>query len=896
MRGFLISNKINKEPIYLYFPEEEYLILKYTLKVQDYRLIREKEHINKLIKDIGNYLDIFFKAYPLSSRINISHQENMKKIKPSYSFILAPDEKFKIKYKFHEHEKNNQKIKQNILSYDKRLKRIYSLKILSTLFSKSESINKKPSLFNKINSYPNEESLISESQKLLSPRKVKKPYKKMLRELFSARLNDYRKDIVEHCLDNTKYLREDNFENFICFIEFFVLLFCGIKTKYYIDELSYLNMDFYADEKNIMNFAESFHYQVQFRIKDIPFVTPYGKKKKNQNQTPEEKKEIIKAKRETLFLLNKEKVPNINQERLEYYPTHCDFSRTLSPSFRRYDANDDYHICEKCKYIANSDICKHLECSSCFRQIDKERLICLNLSHIMNFNKIKNLCKNNDNDKIFLDMIMIPNYEGINERINNKEIIVNYLVPFETKEILKLDKTFRDIYGENVGFYFVWISHFIKWLFYLSLIGMGMSLFTYFVSENINKNIFLIINIIFIASIILWGNYYYVSWNGQESFYNYIWGMNDNILVQNSLYDFEENLKINVEIIMGVKIPIEKQWVYTLINFFIFFCSLFLHALVIISNILIISTKSHEFSMKNKVLEKFFNKSWKYIVPVLCYLLREIFSFIDEKWVRWLVGHLKQLSKEIKRQIKLKMKIIFEFVNYFFNLYYIAFIKKYYGTCLNDDCHTELGNQLIIIIICDLIALIISIIIPSFYNIKKRAEIESKILDVAYEENSSNKYKYYTRNKFLYKYMKTNYIKTILYFGYMIQFGASAPMTFTIILLATIFNRIVLGMSLKNIYYAQVFEESIGINKLKKWIKIISFIGILSNLCCIFYTNNYFYWLSNGRKLIYIALTENILLIIIKLFDYDSLPKWFYYKEKIDLTYLRKFGIRAKKI
>ena len=896
MRGFLISNKINKEPIYLYFPEEEYLILKYTLKVQDYRLIREKEHINKLIKDIGNYLDIFFKAYPLSSRINISHQENMKKIKPSYSFILAPDEKFKIKYKFHEHEKNNQKIKQHILSYDKRLKRIYSLKILSTLFSKSESINKKPSIINKINSYPNEESLISESQKLLSPRKVKKPYKKILRELFSARLNDYRKDIVEHCLDNTKYLREDNFENFICFIEFFVLLFCGIKTKYYIDELSYLNMDFYADEKNIMNFAESFHYQVQFRIKDIPFVAPYGKKKKNQNQTPEEKKEIIKAKRETLFLLNKEKVPNINQERLEYYPTHCDFSRTLSPSFRRYDANDDYHICEKCKYIANSDICKHLECSSCFRQIDKERLICLNLSHIMNFNKIKNLCKNNDNDKIFLDMIMIPNYEGINERINNKEIIVNYLVPFETKEILKLDKTFRDIYGENVGFYFVWISHFIKWLFYLSLIGMGMSLFTYFVSENINKNIFLIINIIFIASIILWGNYYYVSWNGQESFYNYIWGMNDNILVQNSLYDFEENLKINVEIIMGVKIPIEKQWVYTLINFFIFFCSLFLHALVIISNILIISTKSHEFSMKNKVLEKFFNKSWKYIVPVLCYLLREIFSFIDEKWVRWLVGHLKQLSKEIKRQIKLKMKIIFEFVNYFFNLYYIAFIKKYYGTCLNDDCHTELGNQLIIIIICDLIALIISIIIPSFYNIKKRAEIESKILDVAYEENSSNKYKYYTRNKFLYKYMKTNYIKTILYFGYMIQFGASAPMTFMIILLSTIFNRIVLGMSLKNIYYAQVFEESIGINKLKKWIKIISFIGILSNLCCIFYTNNYFYWLSNGRKLIYIALTENILLIIIKLFDYDSLPKWFYYKEKIDLTYLRKFGIRAKKI
>ena len=184
--------------------------------------------------------------------------------------------------------------------------------------------------------------------------------------------------------------------------------------------------------------------------------------------------------------------------------------------------------------------------------------------------------------------------------------------------------------------------------------------------------------------------------------------------------------------------------------------------------------------------------------------------------------------------------------------------------------------------------------IPFFSQ--KRKELENKIQNEIYEENCSNKYKYYTRNKFLFKDMKSNYIKTILYFGYIIQFGASAPITFTLILIAIIFNRIILGISLKNIYYAQVFEESMGIYKFKKWIKIISFLAILSNLCCIFYTNNYFYWLSNGRKLMYIVLTENILLIIIKLFDYDSLPKWFYFKDKIDFTYLRKFGIRAKKI
>jgi hypothetical protein len=284
------------------------------------------------------------------------------------------------------------------------------------------------------------------------------------------------------------------------------------------------------------------------------------------------------------------------------------------------------------------------------------------------------------------------------------------------------------------------------------------------------------------------------------------------------------------------------------------------------------------------------------MVPVLCYILREIFSFVEEKWDKWVINHSKQLSKELKRRIKLKMKIYFEFFNYYFNLYYIAFIKKFYGTCLNDNCHSELGNQLIIIIICDLVVLIISIFIPALFNYKQRKDFDAKIKDEDYEENCSNKYKYYTRRKFEYSDMKSYYIKAILYFGYIIQFGASAPMSFILVLFAIMLNRIILGISLKNIYFAQTFEESIGIYKLKKWIKIISFIGIISNLCCIFYTNNYFYWLTNKRKLIYIALTENILLIIIKLFDYDSLPKWFYFKEKIDFNYLRKYGIRAKKI
>ena len=903
LRGFLTSNKINQEPIYLYMRDEEYQLLTNSLKIKDYHLINDKNNINKLIKDISNYLDNFFKAYPLSSRISISNNNKMKNIKPYFSLILVPDEKFKSKIKLNEFAEKNKKIKNEILKMKKKRRQfINQINAIKALFLNKEN-ERQVTLMDQIVSKEVEkvENFKTFSSKLLGAIKKRIKYKQIIKDIFTTRLNDIRKDIVEYCLDNTKYLREENFENFVCFIEFFCLLFCGIKTKYYLDELSYLNMDFYADEKNIMNMAESFHYQVQFRIKDIPIIFAHSKRKKVFNHTFEEKEEIIKQKKENLKRLNMQKVPDLNQDNVEFYPTHCDFSRMIAPRFRRYDLNDDYHICINCENIPNSRECIHLNCSSCFRQIDKERLISSNLSHIMNFAIIRSLIKiQSQDDKIFNDMIIYPNYDGISNRITNKELLINYLFPFETKEILKINKTIRDIFGENISFYLVWVSHFIKWLFYPSIIGIIMSFLCHIINKIFHKIALLILNLIFIIFIIIWGNYYYSSWEGQESFYNYIWGMNDYKLIKNSMRNYEENKDLNLEIIMGVKIPLETPFNYWILNSFLFILSIVIHFLMIISNIAIISTKSHIFHTKYKKIESFCNNYWKYFVPVLCFIFREIFSFISEKWFKWIINHQKQITKDQKREINLKMLALFEFFNYYFNLYYIGFIKNYYGTCLDNDCHSELGNQLIIIIFCDFITTIINIFLPTLYTIKQRIEFESKIKkEIFFNENNlnnSNKFLYYTRNKFDYKNIKSYYLKTVLYFGYVIQFGVSAPMSFLFVLLTLILNRIILGISLKIIFYAQVFEESVGLHQMKKWIKIIIYIGMLSNLCSIFYTNDYFDSVSNTKKLIYIAITENIILIIIKIFEYDSLPKWFYFKDKIDFNYLRRFGIREKKL
>ena len=154
------------------------MILKFSLKLKDHYLINDKSIISRLIKDIGNYLDIFFKTFPLSSRINISYQENMKQIKPCYSFILVPDEKFKTKYKFNEYLNKNKNIEEHILSYDVKLKRIYSLKMVNTLFS---SKRKLPSLINKLNNKANSDDLNDDTKLLLENKKNKKNYKIILK-------------------------------------------------------------------------------------------------------------------------------------------------------------------------------------------------------------------------------------------------------------------------------------------------------------------------------------------------------------------------------------------------------------------------------------------------------------------------------------------------------------------------------------------------------------------------------------------------------------------------------------------------------------------------------------------------------------------------------------------
>ena len=906
----------------------------------------DNDNINSLNIVICEFLSDTFQNCPLEMRLKKSYYPNMSNIDPAYSFILRPDNFFlnkpevrKILGNFRElknqilknqnitnddsfvnpfmkkeksdedsdedeeeeFEEDDEYMDLNIWEIYKELKIMNESKSLpkkgvSLLTKKEKEIfeNKKRLRGNKkrTNSFDNltkkKDSFFSSEMKV---RKYRNKYTKLIKEIFCEKLNDFRSEILIYCLKNTDLdiLIDDTFEKFVCFLEFFISLYSGIKIKYYLDELTNLNMDFYADEKNIMNFGETFRYKVQFRIKDTAIIYDSDLKiYRKRDNTLVNKDNFHIKKFSEINELNKAQFEEFKWKQVEYFPPYTNFIKELSAHYRRYDINDRIHICKECENISNLSQCLGVKCqSSCFKSLDKEKLIFRSLMTIMNDDSI-------DDCWIIKDNILMPNYKSILEYKSIFSLILTFLTPFETVELSRVNKIFSNIFGESIGFFFLWVSHYIKWLIFPSIFGLIIHLI-FLYNRIIESNYELVLTLIFTGAIVLWGNYYVLSWKKKNKFYNHIWGVSKFKIkkVINSDNTVSEN-KINF---MGVKIPQTISYKNYLTNIIILILSALIKIAVMGSNIIILAFKNYNFDLRTVIYNKFLNKYWKYIVTIIIYILRECFSVFSAKANIWLYSHQKFISEKEKQKMLVRKKLLFEFFNYYFNLYYIAFLKKNFEKCLNDNCYTELEQQLIMIIISDAVVMCVK-----FYNngISLRKEINKFEKEIqskyTYIENPSNKFRYYTRYSFNNNSIVEYYIKIFLTFGYILQFGACCPISFILVLFMTILTRVTLGISLRDIYYAQTYDENTGLVIINQAQELISFIGIITNLFIIFYTNNNFAKIKTTNKFLYMIITENIIILITKFFEPFNLPNWFKYRNKIGLKYYRKYGTRKKKI
>ena len=876
------------EYFYLYFSKEEYDYLKIYLK---HAILNSNTVIGKFSDFIFVSLNNNINVMNLERRILKSYSKEMRNIKGVFSIVIDISEKFKYKggikkimeknrdfiTKIHkylddnfvENEKNFiEFLSLQELLYKNLLNKV-GLSFLNENVSQNEILTQNDENYNLINDDVN--------------------YKKLLFKIFSERINnDFRINLIEYCINKDTNFKSNNFEKFILYFEYFVLLFSGIKIKYYIDEIGKLNLDFYADEKTYMNLAETFHYQVQFKICDMVIIKNKDGYSDRKNQIT--KKNFFSEKTKNLKEINKLQFNEYNENYIENYPPYTNFIKAISNRFRRYNENDDFHMCNMCEDLSSFKQCYTLKCSSCFRNIDKERLIYTMLSTLMDFDKIKNSIENNTDDYcgIINKTFLLHNYRELFFSLNLFTILKTYLNPFINKESRYINKIFRNVFGEEIGFFYEWISHYIHWLIYPSVIGIIIYflkiLFIFNMKNNLNIKSLFIFDVIFYLFIVLWGNYYLKSWKNREKMLCFMFGMENYKLERPNEILNSDSINEDLEIFLSVKIPVYDPLKSLIHKFIIFIIILISTFSTIIINIIIF------------IVEKKISKNYN-IFPIIIYLIREISTRIFFKINEYLSTKENYTTQSEYNFSVLVKQILFEFVNYYFNLYYIAFIKKYFDTCLYNDCFIELGNQLTMIILSDFCYHIIQFSYNIIFKKKKQKKFEKDYIFNKEHKNSSRKLIYYTRNEFKIQDLDNLLLEIILNFGYVIQFGITSSLSFFLIFFLTILIRILNTISFKYFVFYQSFKESKGIGIFVNVQTFFQFLGIISNICILLFSNNmYNNYFDIKEKLFIMIIIENFVFLVINIIIYGYLPNWFQYRHQVDVKYYKKFGVRKKNI
>ena len=484
------------------------------------------------------------------------------------------------------------------------------------------------------------------------------------------------------------------------------------------------------------------------------------------------------------------------------------------------------HECKKIKFeLSNEVICG----SSIFRNIDKERVVNFYLEKVLKMEQIKY------NHEIFQFLFINHNYCSYVEEFRFKNTLNAYRnVKFShCKEVLKMNKNFRNFYGEEVGYYFSWISHFITWLIIPTVIGLCLSLFRF--SEYLFGTVIVptfYIDTAFTCIIIIWGNLYVQSWEGYQKFYNYLWGMED--------YNLEElnsemnEASTNNMMFMDIMIPqrqgfmslIKKVAVILIITLMILL-SVFSNLVVFhFQDILMYDDISNPLSV---------NRFYLILAPVLIFLIREILShyffYICHFLTRWEIHTNKN---EYRKYFAIK-SMVFEFFNYYFSLYYIAFIKNKRCVCAYNDCYYQLGTQLFIIQLTGIIYDFASLVKVLYFEHNNKRRIEKDIAEIERQqeveraksgkatnlyaptksmkmekEDKISKMQYFTRTPYEDENIDKEYLEVVMNFGYVIQYGAAAPVCFLFALIHAFISRLVDAIKFGSLQYVHIIRKKLN--------------------------------------------------------------------------------------
>jgi hypothetical protein len=424
----------------------------------------------------------------------------------------------------------------------------------------------------------------------------------------------------------------------------------------------------------------------------------------------------------------------------------------------------------------------------------------------------------------------------------------------------------RTYFCDQVAFYFCWLEIYKKFMIVAAIFGVivfASDVFSYFSGHH---SIALFFEILFCLFLAIWAVTFEQAWIRKEKELAWEWGTLNFGEQQIQREDFKGMYEKD-EVSGRMKTVKVRKVKDKSIKIFSFSTILMFVALVIV---VIISV----FRLRIFLLTHEYWKTKAPLIVAIIYAIQiNIFDVIYTLVAKYLtIWENHETMNEYNNSFALKL-FMFRFVNNYSALFYTAFFKeKFEGKCGFEGCLSELGFQLSIIFILNIVLNIIELGLPWFLYKFREKKVEFKI-----KRKSSNLQSPTTsscseiekQSKFEpYDYVIEDYMEMCIQYGFVALFGASFPLIASFALLEICIE--IRIDALKLCEYVRrpepVKTEDIGI--WKKLVLFITLVGVFTNSGIIIITSNLLDSYEWQDKFTIFIIFEHILMLVIVILRY----------------------------
>lgn len=399
----------------------------------------------------------------------------------------------------------------------------------------------------------------------------------------------------------------------------------------------------------------------------------------------------------------------------------------------------------------------------------------------------------------------------------------------------------RDYFGERIGFYFLYLQHYVSFLIPMAILGIltlvYSELLTIYGDYEDTHAMRYVFDIILAASMLMWSTLFVEYWKRLQAFKGMEWGMT-------GFEDSEQDrpLFIGIDTVSPIDGSKTRYFPSSTKNFRSNVVSSIV-SINILGVIIVVSGIFYfQFWASQSENAGYFTLNGTYlgdtIVSIVSALVISVLNFLYSMRALTLnEWQNHRTDTEFEDQLISKI-FMFQLVNSYAALTYVSFFKKTLaGQCVDDNCLSEVRSVISTIFITALVTRMIQQVLVAMYNQKKKEAEESEGIEPG--AIFSPLEQQYTKSAYDPMLVTLgDYAALVIQFGYTTLFVVAFPLAPTLAFLSAYIQIRMDGWKFCQAYQRPEPRPAEDIGVWQSMIEILSYLAVFYNFGMLFFTSD----------------------------------------------------------